>query len=122
MLDLTSRQLAEKFCGRKMKREVYLLLITVYCYHCFAMSNSSSNQNLINTAHPVGEFLRVAIVGVKPYLFLDGRDVKGSDLLLIQLLSKKLNFNYNLSFVPDFDKIVLMVKLNYVIYSTCYEN
>ena len=76
------------------------------------MSNPPSNQNLINTAHPVGEFLRVAMMGVKPYLFLDGREVKGSDLLLMQLLSKKLNFNYKLSFVPDFDKANVKQMLN----------
>ena len=81
----------------------------------------TSNQNLINTAHPVGEFLRVAMMGVKPYLFLDGREVKGSDLLLMQLLSKKLNFNYKLSFVPDFDKIVIMVGKNNVLDSTIQE-
>ena len=95
-----------------MKREIYILWITVLCQHVFAMSNPPSNQNLINTAHPVGEFLRVAMMGVKPYLFLDGREVKGSDLLLMQLLSKKLNFNYKLSFVPDFDKANVKQMLN----------
>ena len=94
-----------------MKARGYLLVYIIICCFCWAMASRSSDQNLRNTAHPVGEFLKIAMIGVKPYLFLDGREVKGSDLHLLQLLSKKLNFNYSMTFATEFDKIVMMVNI-----------
>ena len=88
-----------------MKLRGYLLVYIIIC--CFCWASGSSDQNLRNPAHPVGEFLKIAMIGVKPYLFLDGREVKGSDLHLLQLLSKKLNFNYSKTFATEFDKIVI---------------
>ena len=65
---------------------------------------------------PVGEFLKVGMAGLKPYLFRHGREVKGMDMLLLQLLSKKLNFNFNTSFATSFDIVVKMVRFKFDAY------
>ena len=74
------------------------------------MSTASPIQNSSDPHHPVGEFLRIGMVGVKPYLFLERSKVRGRDMLLLQLLSKKLKFRYNISLGRSFDSIVEMVR------------
>ena len=74
------------------------------------MSIASPIQNSSDPLHPVGEFLRIGMVGVKPHLFLEGSKVRGTDMLLLQLLSKKLKFRYNISFGTSFGSIVQMVR------------
>ena len=82
---------------------------------CFTMSSASSIQNSSNPLHPVGEFLRIGMVGVKPYLFREGSKVRGRDMLLLQLLSKKLRFNYNITFgTSSFGSIVKMVRHEWI--------
>ena len=53
--------------------------------------------------------LEIGVIGVKPFFFYDG-SIRGSDILILQLLSKKLGFKYNLTMVNSFDIVVKMVR------------
>ena len=53
--------------------------------------------------------LKIVVTGARPFFFYDG-SIRGSDILIIQLLSKKLGFKYNLTMVNNFDTVVKMVR------------
>ena len=53
--------------------------------------------------------LEIGVTGAKPFFFYDG-SIRGSDILILQLLSKKLGFKYNLTIVNNFDTVVKMVR------------
>ena len=54
--------------------------------------------------------LKIGVTGAKPFFSYDG-SIKGSDIMILQLLSKKLDFEYNLTIVNTFDIMVKMVRL-----------
>ena len=57
----------------------------------------------------IGGPLEIGVTGAKPFFFYEG-SIRGSDMLIIQLLSKKLGFKYNLTIVNNFDVMVKMVR------------
>ena len=62
------------------------------------------------------DFLNIAVFGEWPYFLVKGNETKGSDILMIELLSKKLGFSYNLTIVDTPEQVVL--KVLYAIYYT----
>ena len=54
--------------------------------------------------------LKIGVTGAKPFFSYDG-SIKGSDIMILQMLSKKLGFQYNLTIVNNFDIMVKMVRL-----------
>ena len=57
----------------------------------------------------IGGPLEIGVTGAKPFFFYDG-SIRGSDMLILQLLSKKLGFKYNLKIVNNYDILVKMVR------------
>ena len=49
------------------------------------------------------------MLGEWPHFFLEDNVVKGSDVLMIDMLSKKLGFSYKLTVVDTSDNVVLEV-------------
>ena len=43
-----------------------------------------------------GKRLRLGVIGPKPYFFVKGEEIKGSDKLMAGYLAKRLNFEYEL--------------------------
>ena len=54
--------------------------------------------------------LKIGVTGIKPFFSYDG-SIKGSDNMILKLLSNKLGFQYNLTIVNNFDIMVKMVRL-----------
>ena len=55
------------------------------------------------------ELLEIGVLGEWPHFFLEDGIVRGSDILMIDLLSKKLGFSYKLTVVDTSDNVVLEV-------------
>ena len=60
--------------------------------------------------------LEIGVYGAKPFFFYDG-SIRGSDVIILQLLSKKLGFTYNLKIV-DYENMVKLVGVG--INAKCY--
>ena len=58
------------------------------------------------------DFLKIGVLGYWPHFFIEDNVMKGSDILMIELLSKKLNFLYNLTVVDTYDNVVVEVNHN----------
>ena len=55
------------------------------------------------------DHLEIGVLGEWPHFFLEDNVVKGSDVLMIDMLSKKLGFSYKLTVVDTSDNVVLEV-------------
>ena len=53
--------------------------------------------------------LRIGMLGTTPYFFVKDNRIMGSDMLMVQLLSEKMGFSYELNVVRTFEKLVFMV-------------
>ena len=62
------------------------------------------------------DFLKIGVLGYWPHFFIEDNVMKGSDILMIELLSKKLNFLYNLTVVDTYDNVAVEVNI-YHLYS-----
>ena len=49
------------------------------------------------------------MLGTTPYFFVKDNRIMGSDMLMVQLLSEKMGFSYELNVVRTFEKLVFMV-------------
>ena len=68
-------------------------------------------QNKVrNTDSSMAVPLKIGMTGTKPFFFYDG-SIRGSDMLILQLLRKKLGFEYNLKAGMNFETIVKMVRI-----------
>ena len=56
------------------------------------------------------DFLKIGVLGFWPHFFVEDNAMKGSDILMIELLSEKLNFLYNLTYVDTYDNVFMEVK------------
>ena len=56
------------------------------------------------------DFLHIGVLGFWPHFFVQDFKMKGSDILMIELLSKKLDFSYKLTFVDTYENVVTEVK------------
>ena len=54
-------------------------------------------------------FLRIGMLGTTPYFFVKDGRIMGSDMQMVQLLSKKMGFSYKLTVVRTFEKLVHLV-------------
>ena len=69
-----------------------------------------ANDNVLKKEdNKIGGPLEIGVTGAKPFFFYDG-SIRGSDMLILQLLSKKLGFKYNLKIVNNYDILVKMVR------------
>ena len=59
---------------------------------------------------PMKDSLKIGVLGFWPQFFIEDNVMKGSDLLMIELLSKKLNFLYKLTAVDTYDNVVSEVE------------
>ena len=82
------------------------LLIMV---HAKGGNNTRIKKNEKNMDNKFTRPLKIVVTGIRPFFFYDG-SIRGSDILIIQLLSKKLGFKYNLTIVRNFDTVVKMVR------------
>ena len=57
------------------------------------------------------DFLKIGVLGFWPHFFIEDNVMKGSDILMIELLSKKLNFLYNLTVVDTYDNVAVEVNI-----------
>lgn len=55
-------------------------------------------------------FLRIGMTGPTPYFFVKDDRIMGSDMQMVQLLSEKMGFSYNLTVVRTMEKLVRMVR------------
>ena len=53
--------------------------------------------------------LKIGMLGTTPYFFVKDNRIMGSDMLMVQLLSEKMGFSYELNVVRTFEKLVFMV-------------
>ena len=53
--------------------------------------------------------LRIGMLGTTPYFFVKDGRIMGSDMQMVQLLSKKMGFSYKLTVVRTFEKLVHLV-------------
>ena len=60
------------------------------------------------------DFLKIGVLGYWPHFFIEDNVMKGSDILMIELLSKKLNFLYNLTVVDTYDNVAVEVNIYYL--------
>ena len=56
-----------------------------------------------------GRSLDIGVTGARPYFFFEDGVMKGSDILMIELLCKNLGFKCNLKLVNSLEKAVQMV-------------
>ena len=56
-----------------------------------------------------GKILKVAMGGGKPWFYVENGELKGSDVMLVRLLSKKLGFKYDMRVVGWHNLVVEMV-------------
>ena len=56
-----------------------------------------------------GKTIQVAMGGAKPWFYVENGELKGSDVMLVRLLSKKLGFKYEMKAVGWHDLVVEMV-------------
>ena len=70
-----------------------------------------ANDNVLKKEdNKIGGPLEIGVTGAKPFFFYDG-SIRGSDMLILQLLRKKLGFEYNLKAGMNFETIVKMVRI-----------
>ena len=82
------------------------LLIMV---HAKGGNNTRIKKNEKNMDNKFTRPLKIVVTGIRPFFFYDG-SIRGSDMLILQLLSKKLGFKYNLKIVNNYDILVKMVR------------
>ena len=81
-----------------------------------AGNNNEMNKKEGSLADKFSVPLEIGVYGPKPFFYYDG-SIRGSDILILQLLSKKLGFTYNLKIV-DFENLVKLV--GFGINAKCY--
>ena len=81
-----------------------------------AGKNNEMNKKERTLANKFSVPLEIGVYGAKPFFFYDG-SIRGSDIIILQLLSKKLGFTYNLKIV-DFENLVKLVRVG--INAKCY--
>ena len=54
--------------------------------------------------------LEIGMCGTRPFFFYDG-SIKGSDVLILELLSKKMGFKYTVRILNHFEKLVQLVRI-----------
>ena len=87
-----------------------LTLITLVQY----ISKVKCKNPNVKKDYALGEndgFLKIGKVGYLPWHFVKNGITKGSDMKLIEIISAKLNFSYNVVIVNNFDEVVQMVIL-----------
>ena len=89
----------------------FLLIITI-THHGALGATTDVNHGKTGPIFQPGEttFLRIGMLGTTPYFFVKDNKVMGSDMLMVELLSKKLGFSYKVTVVPFFEKMVQMVR------------
>ena len=50
-------------------------------------------------------FLNIGCAGVRPWVYPDNNELKGSDILMVELLSKKLGFTYDVMLERNYDDL-----------------
>ena len=55
-------------------------------------------------------FLNIGCAGVRPWVYPENNELKGSDLLLVKLLSEKLGFTYDVTLERNYDDLFKGVK------------
>ena len=89
----------------------HIIAITTVLQEINAKSeNNSGIKKKEKTDNKITGALTIGVTGIKPFFSYDG-SIKGSDNMILQLLSKKLGFQYNLTIVNNFDIMVKMVRL-----------
>ena len=86
------------------------LIVFVSIHHMvnsMAGNNNEMNKKEKALANKFSVPLEIGVYGAKPFFFYDG-SIRGSDIIILQLLSKKLGFTYNLKIV-DFENLVKLV-------------
>ena len=95
------------------------LMVFVSIHHMansMAGNNNEMNKKVGTLANKFSVPLEIGVYGAKPFFFYDG-SIRGSDVTILQLLSKKLGFTYNLKIV-DYENLVKLVGVG--INATCY--
>ena len=80
------------------------------------VNSKDRSEGAIGIANKFTVPLEIGVYGTKPFFFYDG-SIRGSDILILQLMSKKLGFNYNLKIV-DYENLVKLVRVG--INAKCY--
>ena len=89
--------------------QITVLTTVLILVHAKDGNNNRIKKNENNMDNKFTRPLKIAVTGIRPFFFYDG-SIRGSDILIIQLLSKKLGFKYNLTIVRNFDTVVKMVR------------